>query len=56
MKKLINWLGDYRYIASAFATYAAVYGVVMVRDLDTFYSGYFAGAASVVAMMLWLED
>jgi len=33
-----------------------VFGVLTTSDLNTFYSGYFAGAGGAIALLLWLED
>jgi len=56
MRKLIESLGDLRYLATAFAAFSSVFGVLTTSDLNTFYSGYFAGAGGAIALLLWLED
>lgn len=56
MRKITDKLGDPRYLSATFAAFAAVFGVLTVEDLGTFYSGYFAGAGGAIALLLWLDE
>lgn len=56
MQRLMKIIGDPRYLSAAFATFAAVYGTLTASDLNLFYSGYSAGAAGAIALLLWLEE
>lgn len=56
MQRLKEILGDVRWLGTTFAAFAAMFGVLTVSDLDTFYTGYFAGAGGAIALTMWLEE
>ena len=56
MRKIIDKLGDLRYLSTAFAAFAAVFGVLTVEDLGIFFSSYFAGVGGAIALLSWLDE
>lgn len=43
-------------VASATAALVTIGALLIVGDTDIFYSGFFAGAASTTAAVMWLDD
>lgn len=44
-------------LVAAIVTAVAIIGALLtIPDPDIFYSGFFAGAASTVAAVMWLDD
>ena len=56
MRRVIEGFGALRLLPTLAAIVAAVFGVLTTSDLNTFYSGYFAGATSMVALFIWLDE
>ena len=56
MRKIIDKLGDLRYLSTAFAAFAVVFGVLTVEDLGIFFSSYFAGVGGAIALLSWLDE
>lgn len=49
-------LGALRWLGTGVATFAALFGVLTTSDTNTFYSGYFAGAITMIALFIWLDE
>lgn len=56
MRGLIERFGALRLLPTLAAIFAAGFGVLTTSDLNTFYSGYFAGAISMIALFIWLDE
>ena len=56
MRRLIEALTDCRVIATGGATFATIVSVLQAGGTGEFYMHYFAGAATAIAMLMWIED
>ncbi len=43
-------------VATTITALATIGALLTIPDADIFYSGFFAGAASTVAAVMWLDD
>ncbi len=56
MKKLLELTGGVKFLAMSFATFATCYSALTAPDINLFYSIYFAGLATGVALTMLLDD
>lgn len=56
MQRIINALGNVRVLSTCLATYATVFNLICTGNPIEFWSNYFAGAATAMAMFMWLEE
>lgn len=43
-------------VAAVLLTVGIIGGLLIVGNVESFYSGYFAGIASTVAAVMWLDE
>ena len=60
MKKLADFINKHfdsvQTLAAAFATFATVFAFANSADLSEFFTAYFAGGASAVAMLIFFDE
>ena len=56
MRGVIEVLGALRLLPTLAAIFAALFGALTTSDLNSFYSGYFAGAITMIALFIWLDE
>lgn len=56
MNKLTDFIDSLKMLALLMATFATVFALTDARDVNVFYSNYFAGMATGVALLMWAED
>ena len=56
MKRLSDFSGKVKVLCTCLATFATVSNLICTGNTAEFGSNYFAGAATAMAMFMWLEE
>ena len=56
MNKLADLIDSLKVLALIMTVFITCYSLLAARDVNIFYSNYFAGMATGVALLMWLDD